>query len=141
MNRLLDVQMLARRAQDQIDGALRLAVHLRQVKGQEAQRQVSGEQPKKKECPTLILAALNAHHQYDGTGILNREPIGVRELAVLAGCSAATVTRWFNSHFMGHKHYKACCSAGRTLHYLKTLNGDYSPHAIRLIEVDDDEVS
>ena len=64
MNRLLDVQMLARRAQDQIDGALRLAVHLRQVKGQEAQRQVSGEQPKKKECPTLILAALNAHHQY-----------------------------------------------------------------------------
>lgn len=91
---------------------------------------------KKRDTATMILAALNKHHKYDGTSIFNYEPIGVRELARLASPNSdggkkvggGTVSRWFADNFEGgHANYKHHCANGRLLTSLKLLNGDFSP--------------
>ena len=81
---------------------------------------------------TLILAALNAHHRYDGTSLLNDEPVGVRELSEkLDGqVSPTTVSRWFKDKWDGHKAYNVSCANGRLLTLLKVLNGDVSPRQL-----------
>ncbi len=95
----------------------------------------------------LILAALNLHHQYDGTGILVDDPIGVRDLSGMTKKKASppTVTRWFQASFPGgHQGYKTHCVGGRILLDLQLLNGDYTPRELydtarQTREADDNE--
>jgi hypothetical protein len=78
-----------------------------------------------------ILCALNAHHKYDGTSILNHNPIGIGQLAKQAGRAKSTVSKWFVEKFAnGHDGYQVGCMNGSLLHFLKLLNGDYTPRAV-----------
>ena len=82
----------------------------------------------------LILAALCVHHGYDGRGILNDEPLGVRELATLTEgkASKSTVQRWFKEKFDGgHRGYKAACVNQSLLSHLRLLAGDFTPRTLR----------
>jgi len=88
----------------------------------------------------LILSGLNRHHGYDGTSILNAEPIGVNELAEQISkqrakdgqkpIRGATVSKWFGKKFGGHDKYKIECTSGNLSRSLKLLNGDFTPRMV-----------
>lgn len=76
-----------------------------------------------------LVAALTAHHKYDGGCCQVLAPIGNNQLARLAGVSTSTASEFFQERFQGHGKYKALCrDAGRLGMALKLLNGEYSPH-------------
>jgi hypothetical protein len=84
-------------------------------------------------APIKILAALNLHHGFDGQCCSKFEPIGVRELAKLAGFgeAAGSVSRFFNKHFGGptktdgHDKYCVNCFDPALLAVaMRILNGD-----------------
>jgi hypothetical protein len=86
---------------------------------------------------TKISAALAKHHQYENNSCLNWAPIGVRELAQLAGVGNATVSRFFNNKFdngkkAGYSNYKWACQndRNRLLGSLRILQGDVTPHML-----------
>jgi hypothetical protein len=92
---------------------------------------------KRRETEPLILAALCAHHQYNGTSIGNWEPVGVRGLSTRTArkkedrVSPSSVTRWFKKYFDGgHSAYERQCADELLLATLKRLNGDFSPDDI-----------
>ena len=98
--------------------------------------------PKKKGGQRLkTIAALSAHHQYDGESCLNLEPIGVGTLAKLAQVSVGTVTNLLWEAFdgskgssMGFVKYKRACQLKNLLiERLKSLNGDTRPRRHRSI--------
>lgn len=80
----------------------------------------------------LVLATLSHHHGYDGSaGLLDSDPISEHELAKKAGCSVATVCRFFAKCFEGgYKGYEVHCQSKALVHHLKLLNGDYSDRAL-----------
>jgi hypothetical protein len=91
---------------------------------------------KRRDSAAIILAALCAHHQYDGTSIGNWAPVGVRELSNLTTptnndekpVSPTTVTRWFNKNFQGgHSAYERQCADDLLLASLKRLNNEFTP--------------
>src|SRR5262249_34113103 len=77
------------------------------------------------------IAELTKQHEYSDGSCLNSEPIGVNELARLAGVSVATASAFFKGRFKGHLKYRAVCrDAGRLADSLKALNGEFSPHEL-----------
>lgn len=82
----------------------------------------------KNEAQSKIVPALLHHHKYDDGGCLNLEPIGVRQLARLAGVRESTVSEFFKKRFGGWNAYRVKCrDAGCLADSLKVLNGDFSP--------------
>ncbi len=85
------------------------------------------------------IAALSAHHQYDGESCLNFEPIGVGELAKLAHVSVGTVTNLLWDAFDGSdgssegfvKYKRACRLKSLLIDKLKSLNGETRPRRHR----------
>jgi hypothetical protein len=79
-----------------------------------------------------IIAALTAHHQYEGDGCLNQDPITNNELARKAGVANSTVSAFFKKEFKGYAQYRAICKKGASdlAAALKLLRGEYSPHLL-----------
>lgn len=120
----------------------------------ESPKSVSDKLKKKKpatakDSQVKIVAALMKHHQYESDSCLKEEPIGVNQLADLAGPSSATVTRFFQSKFKnnGYAGYKATCRNNASLvGFLKGLSGDINYDDLHLgnhdskIAIEDEEI-
>jgi hypothetical protein len=84
------------------------------------------------EARTKIISALTKHHQYANGSVLNREPIGVNELARQAEVAPATSSAFFKEEFKGHDQYRAMCTRNtpELVAALKLLNDEFPPHLL-----------
>jgi hypothetical protein len=106
---------------------------LREATGDQAAKSQTTTRTKRRDNAVIILAALCAHHGYDGTSIMKWEAAGVRELSELTRpkegkpVSPSTITRWFNKNFKGgHSTYERQCANEVLLDSLKKLNNDFT---------------
>lgn len=75
-----------------------------------------------------LIAALTKYHRYTDGREINETPVGVNELARLAGVVGDTASRFFTWAFGSHDRYKAVCDSKRGLiFHLQKLNGELSP--------------
>ncbi len=70
-----------------------------------------------------LKAAFTKHHKYSTYGQLDLTPIGSNLLADNAGVSKTSASRFFKTHFGGHRQYKAACrDEANILKMLKKIN-------------------
>lgn len=84
------------------------------------------------EAHAKLVAALSAHHGFDGDSCTNYEPIGSNELCRLARVrSNATGSRFFKREFDGLDKYRAACTNNADLILrLRLLRGEVKPRDI-----------
>lgn len=102
---------------------------VRQLAGQHGKRNDSG-------MKSVIVAALNSHHQYADKSCLETEPISLTQLARNAAVSKASVSRFFSTELGerahdrgrksgGYRKYKVLCrDSRRLLDWLQKLNDE-----------------
>ncbi len=77
---------------------------------------------------SLIIAALNEHHQYSNGECEDVGHVGVNKLACHLKLSPSTVSGFFKTEFGGHAKYRRACSDTRTLaKAFVILNGELTP--------------
>jgi len=85
----------------------------------------------KRNSSTLIIAALNEHHQYSNGECEDVGHAGVNKLARHLEISPSTVSAFFKTEFGGHDKYRRACGDIELLEKaMKLLNGDVPPSAL-----------
>jgi hypothetical protein len=88
----------------------------------------------KGDARTQIIGKLLQHHGYNkgDSGVENRDPIGVGELARTAHVVKSTVSEFFRQQFKGHNQYQAMCrrNSSELAATLKLLDGGFAPHQL-----------
>jgi hypothetical protein len=64
------------------------------------------------EAENKLIGALCNYHEFSDDGCGNFEPVGVNELARLAGCSSSTASLFIRTNFGSLDSYKNLCSRG-----------------------------